>query len=75
LKREGRRWYARNLINTMMIDLEASHVLLESKLYPQAVFHLQQAMEKAIKAILVYLSLVPVITTMWLEVGTPCLKR
>jgi len=75
LKREERMWYAENLIDTMMIDFEAPHVLIESKLYPQAVFHLQQAIEMTIKAILVYLSLVPVITTVWLEVGTPCLKR
>jgi len=75
LKREGRMWYAGNLIDTVMIDFEAPHVLLESKLYPQSVFRLQQAMEKAIKAIPVYLSLVPVTTTVWLGAGAPCLKR
>jgi len=75
LKREERVWYAGNLIGTPMMDFETLHVLLESMLYPQAVFHFQQAIEEAIKAILIYLDLVLIIITMWLEVGTSCLKK
>jgi len=69
LKREERIWYARNLIDTAMIDFEASRILLESKLYPQAVFHFQQAIEKAIKAILVYLDLVEDVVDLKREIG------
>ena len=69
MKREERMWYARNLIYTAMMDFEASRILLESKRYPQAVFYLQQAIEKAIKAILVYLDLVEDIVDLKREIG------
>jgi len=69
LKREERMWYARNLIDTAMKDFETSRVLLESKLYPQAVFHFQQAIEKVIKAVLVYLGLVEDVVDLKREIG------
>jgi len=74
VKKEERMWYAGNLVDIAMMDFEASRILHENKLYPQAVFHFQQAVGKAVKAILVYLGLMLVIITIWLEVGTSCLK-
>lgn len=37
------------LLNTAKTDLEASKVLYENRLYPQAIFHFQQSVEKANK--------------------------
>jgi len=46
------------LIDVALSDFEASKTLFERKLYPQAVFMLQQSLEKAIKAALLKLNLI-----------------
>ncbi len=45
-------YVAIRFVKVAEIDLEASKVLLENKLYPQALFMLQQAIEKAAKAVM-----------------------
>jgi len=50
--------YAKRLIEVAESDLRAAEVLLESKIYPQAVFLIQQALEKTIKAIALELDLI-----------------
>jgi len=39
------------LLEMAKMDLEASKILFENKLYPLAVFHLQQSVEKAVKSL------------------------
>jgi len=50
--------YAKRLIEVAESDLKAAEVLLKSKIYPQAVFLIQQALEKAIKAVALDLGLI-----------------
>lgn len=45
------------LIDVAIRDYEASKILFEKDLYPQAIFLLQQSLEKAIKAILLKLGI------------------
>ena len=42
------------LLEMAQKDLEASKVLFENKLYSQAVFHLQQSVEKAVKSLAIH---------------------
>jgi len=42
--------YAKKLIEVAESDFKATEVLLKSGMYPQAVFLIQQALEKTIKA-------------------------
>jgi len=50
--------YAKKLIEIAESDLKAAEVLLNDNVYPQAVFLIQQALEKAIKAIALELNLI-----------------
>jgi len=50
--------YAKKLIEIAESDFKAAEVLLNSGMYPQAVFLIQQALEKAVKAIALELNLI-----------------
>jgi len=50
--------YAKKLIEVAESDLKAAEVLLKSWMYQQAVFYLQQALEKAVKAAALELELI-----------------
>jgi len=50
--------YTKRLIEVAESDLKTAEVLLKSGLYPQAVFLIQQALEKAIKAVALELNLI-----------------
>jgi len=50
--------YAKKFIEVAESDLKATEVLLKSGMYPQAIFLIQQALEKAIKAIALELNLI-----------------
>ena len=51
---------AAELTRVAMRDFEASKLLFKRKLYPQAIFMLQQSLEKSMKAILLKLNLVSI---------------
>jgi len=46
------------LVKIAQRDFEAFDVLFEKKLYPHAIFMLQQSLEKAIKALLIKLDVI-----------------
>jgi len=50
--------FAKKLIEVAESDLKAAEVLLKSRMYPQAVFLIQQALEKAIKAVAIELEVI-----------------
>lgn len=48
--------WSKDLLDNAKLDLEASKLLYSNKIYPQAVFHLQQSVEKTVKSIYILTS-------------------
>jgi len=48
-----------DFLNASIDDLKASQILYEHQLYALSIFHLQQAIEKALKSILLFLKMFP----------------
>jgi|GEM_PF-5535601 len=48
-----------DFLNASIADLKASQILYEHELYALSIFHLQQAIEKALKSILLFLKMFP----------------